>query len=179
MPNPSFFDQIERLFEHLLNSLEAAINHPIVLLERYSVRMYRFFKDMALKILRLSWLLATLSFYVLAPLYVGSFGDELMRRGVNSFVRGIGLLFMVLGTAGVILLAVGLVVYLVPLFNGTKSTLYESAPTDKPKRGLAALIAFDLGAILFIYSTYAFLAPGYMFTSPLLVLTQNLLLGRF
>src|SRR6266568_7199177 len=84
MPSTSFLDEIENLFERLLTGFESAIAQPVIILERYSIRMYRFLRHMALKILRLVWLVFTLTFYVLAPFFVASFGDELRQRGIET-----------------------------------------------------------------------------------------------
>jgi hypothetical protein len=179
MATTSFFDEIEKLFERVLTVFEHAVNHPILILERYSVRMYRFLRHMTLKMLRLLWLLTTLVFYILAPLYVGSFGDELRRKGINAAVQIIGIMLMLVGMAGVALLAFGLVVYLAPLFSAVAPPLASGTATDKPRRGLAVLASFDVAAILFVCLMHFVLSPAYVFTSPLLLITQNLLKGSF
>ncbi len=121
MPSTSFLDEIENLFERLLTGFESAIAQPVIILERYSIRMYRFLRHMALKILRLVWLVFTLTFYVLAPFFVASFGDELRQRGIETGVQVVGVLVMLIGMAGIAVLGFGLIVYLTALFRGSLS----------------------------------------------------------
>jgi hypothetical protein len=181
MPDLPILDRLERAYEHLLNKLEEAIVYPITVLERYSVRMYRFLRHMLIKTLRLIWLLLSLLLYLLAPAYVGSFGDELMRRGMNWFLKGAGGVVALAGLCGLLLMGWGLVVY----FISTRKAQTEDAESadqakkSKPQRAVTAILIFDSLSVLYVYAAPILFTPGYVFTSWLLKLTQTLLATRF